>query len=397
MAVVVARSEPDQPEPPDRPSTPAETPESAALANSSALSGCTDEATPEGADDTGLDLEAITANVERLRELRFAGEPDIELLPAEELDARLAKEVGEEYRPADAVDEERALKLVGAIPPGADLYELRTGGLEGQVAGLYLPETKELLVAEGEDPGAFERIALAHELEHALTDEQPRDPASRRRRPRGADPLIADPGPGRGQRQPADGVLRRQAHRPGRPARPRGLRRHRPVLGGLWRSSPTSSSASCSGPTPTAPASPARSTSAAAGRPSTAPTPIRPAGPTRSSSPSATARRPRTRPTPAGCLRPGRSAPSQTSAPPSSCGCSRLPAAIPSGPSPTPAARSPPGPGARSCSGATAREAPWASRSPSAPRPRPSARRWRAGTRRPARTTPGSRPGATNA
>jgi hypothetical protein len=190
MVAVTARSEPDEPEP-DRPPATAdapESPESAALANSSALSGCTNEVTPEGADDTGLDLKAITAKVERLRELRFAGEPDIELLPVEELDRRLAKEVAQDYRPADAVDEERALKLVGAIPPGSDLYQLRTGGIEGQVAGLYLPETKELLVAEGADPGAFERIALAHELEHALTDERLGIPL-----PDEADPAVADP------------------------------------------------------------------------------------------------------------------------------------------------------------------------------------------------------------
>ena len=188
MATVTARSEPDEPEPPNRPSTSADTPESAALANSSALSGCTDEVTPEGEDDAGLDLDAITAKVERLRELRFSREPDLELLPVDELDRRLAKEVAEDYRPADSLDEERALKLVGAIPRGADLYELRTGGLEGQVAGLYLPETKELLVAEGENPGAFERIALAHELEHALTDERLGIPL-----PDDADPAVTDP------------------------------------------------------------------------------------------------------------------------------------------------------------------------------------------------------------
>jgi hypothetical protein len=190
MVAVTVRSEPGEPAP-GRPAAAAdapETPESAALANSSALSGCTDEVTPEGEDDTGLNLKAITAKVERLRELRFAGEPDIELLPVSELDRRLAKEVAEDYRPADSVDEERALKLVGAIPPGADLYELRTGGLEGQVAGLYLPETKELLVAEGESPGAFERIALAHELEHALTDERLGIPL-----PDEADPAVTDP------------------------------------------------------------------------------------------------------------------------------------------------------------------------------------------------------------
>jgi hypothetical protein len=187
MTAVTLRSEPDEPDPPDPPSVAADTPESAALANSSALSGCTDEVTPEGEDDTGLDLEAITAKVERLRELRFKGEPEIKLLPADELDERLARIVTKEYRPSDAADEERALKLVGAIPPNADLYDLRVSALEGQAAGLYLPETKELLVAEGEDAGAFERIALAHELEHALTDARLGIPL-----PDEVDPAVAD-------------------------------------------------------------------------------------------------------------------------------------------------------------------------------------------------------------
>ena len=187
MTAVTLRSEPDEPDPPDPPSVAADTPESAALANSSALSGCTDEVSPGGEDDVGLDLEAITAKVERLRELRFKGEPEIKLLPADKLDERLAKIVAKEYRPSDAADEERALKLIGAIPPDADLYDLRVSGLEGQAAGLYLPETKELLVAEGEDAGAFERIALAHELEHALTDARLGIPL-----PDEVDPAVAD-------------------------------------------------------------------------------------------------------------------------------------------------------------------------------------------------------------
>ena len=191
MALVVAESEPPADEP-DAPVKAKSEETRAALAASGGLNGCINEVTPAGEDDEGLDIEAITEKVERLRELRFADEPDVELLPVEELDERIGELVREELRPSDVLIEERILKLLGAIPPDADLFELYTAGLEGQVAGVYLPETKELLVAEGEEVGALERITLAHELEHALADERLGIPFEQKIDPAHADSELAE-------------------------------------------------------------------------------------------------------------------------------------------------------------------------------------------------------------
>jgi hypothetical protein len=52
------------------------------------------------------------------------------------------------------------------------MVELRQEALEGQVAGFYVPETKELVVRSSGDVGAVEQVTLAHELEHALADQE---------------------------------------------------------------------------------------------------------------------------------------------------------------------------------------------------------------------------------
>jgi hypothetical protein len=174
MATLTARSEPgtglDEPEPAAASESVGAS--SDALSASSAGSGCTDVVSPSGEDDEGLDVEAIAENVERLRGLRFSGEPDVELVPVEELDRRVTEATREQVPPMVVADEGRVLELLGAIGADADLYELYTEGLEGQVAGIYLPESREMLVARGADPGVLERITVAHELEHALADDR---------------------------------------------------------------------------------------------------------------------------------------------------------------------------------------------------------------------------------
>jgi hypothetical protein len=144
----------------------------AALNRSGGTTSCSLGASTEGEDDSGFDIDAIAGNVEALRELEFESTPDYELLPGEEIDRRI-EELLIEYTPRSVAEtDERLLKLLGAIPADADLYELTTEGLEGEVAGLYVPETEELLVRSDGEPGVLERIIMAHELQHALADQR---------------------------------------------------------------------------------------------------------------------------------------------------------------------------------------------------------------------------------
>ena len=124
----------------------------------------------EGGGGTGV--EAIAAEVERIRELRFDRVPEAEFLTGEETAERVRKLFLEEYTAEIADIEERMLTALGAIPRGTDLRQLRADALGDQVAGYYEPETGELVVRETSgELGVADRITLAHELDHALTDQ----------------------------------------------------------------------------------------------------------------------------------------------------------------------------------------------------------------------------------
>lgn len=139
----------------------------------------------DGGSDESLSPEQrvrqIADQVEKLRELDYTTEVEADFLGDGALERRISDLFLEEYTPELADAEARVLGLLGAVPPGSDMAELRREALEGQVAGFYVPETKELVVRSSGDVGAVEKITLAHELEHALADQKldlpvPEDP-----------------------------------------------------------------------------------------------------------------------------------------------------------------------------------------------------------------------------
>jgi hypothetical protein len=137
-------------------------------------------------------LVRVTARqVERLRELDFREPVDARFLDGAALGARVRALLRDELSPRAAALEGRVLAMLGAIPAESDLYGLRREALQGQVAGLYVPRTGDLLVLSGEEVGALEKIALAHELEHALADQALGIPLPDEYDPAHADSLIA--------------------------------------------------------------------------------------------------------------------------------------------------------------------------------------------------------------
>ena len=117
-------------------------------------------------------VRQIADQVEQLRGLDYAKEVDADFLADDALERRISKLFLEDYTAAMADAESRILGLLGAVPPASDMAELRREALEGQVAGFYVPEIKELVVRSSGDVGAVEKITLAHELEHALADQR---------------------------------------------------------------------------------------------------------------------------------------------------------------------------------------------------------------------------------
>lgn len=116
-------------------------------------------------------VDQVSARVERLRELRFERAVDARFLGPEALRSEVEALVAEELPPAEIRREEKVLRELGAIPPAGDLEEITTEALGSQVAGLYDTKSGELLVQRTDDVGAEELITLAHELDHALSDQ----------------------------------------------------------------------------------------------------------------------------------------------------------------------------------------------------------------------------------
>jgi len=125
------------------------------------------------AGDAAGQMRAVAEDLEAIRDLEFRRLPDPVFLPREQLRDRVRAEVAEELTDEVAARQARGLVALGALPPGSDLRELTLRAVGDQVAGFYDPETGEMVVGRattGPLDGAT-RMILAHELDHALTDQ----------------------------------------------------------------------------------------------------------------------------------------------------------------------------------------------------------------------------------
>ncbi len=118
-------------------------------------------------------VDHIAAEVEDIRQLQLERNVDAELLTPEQTGRRVTELFLDDYSAADARTEGMLLAALGVVEPDTDLRETVRQLLEGQVAGFYVPETGELVVAQpaGEEISPTDRITLAHEIDHALTDQ----------------------------------------------------------------------------------------------------------------------------------------------------------------------------------------------------------------------------------
>ena len=132
-------------------------------------------------------VRTISKQVEKVRELRFRKPVEADFIPPAQIEKRVGRLFLEGYSKKDAALDERVLEAIGAIERDTDLFATLRGGLEGQVSGFYVPSTEELVVLSGKNIGPLEKITLAHELEHALADQNLGLPL-----PEDTDPATAD-------------------------------------------------------------------------------------------------------------------------------------------------------------------------------------------------------------
>lgn len=115
-------------------------------------------------------MEALVGEVERLRGLPAPAAFDVRVVDAAglavEIDGLMARDLPDEVlRPA-----ERALKLLGLLPPETDLRAQLTAILGGQVVGFFDPEREALVLVDGAEasPGPAEDAVMVHELGHLV-------------------------------------------------------------------------------------------------------------------------------------------------------------------------------------------------------------------------------------
>jgi hypothetical protein len=113
-------------------------------------------------------IKTIEAFVEQHRGLKYKTPVKVELLNDREFKARLLVLAQEDNE--DLVKTARVLTALGLLKPGTDLIKARDTLLGGAVIGLYDDESKALLV-RGTDLNPYVRTTLAHELTHAIQDQ----------------------------------------------------------------------------------------------------------------------------------------------------------------------------------------------------------------------------------
>jgi hypothetical protein len=125
--------------------------------------------------DTAALIREVTAEVEQLRGLHRKVNLKVEILDGPLFTAQVRDKAKADLTPA-LVAEERARWLAFDLaPPDADPAQILLSVLDEQVAGFYDPHEKKLFVRNlGSDASVspdLMRLVLAHEIEHALQDQ----------------------------------------------------------------------------------------------------------------------------------------------------------------------------------------------------------------------------------
>jgi len=128
------------------------------------------------ADEAALRLaDDVAKSVESLRGWRFKVPVKKGMYSEAELRGFIEKRLVEEYPETELRDNEAFLRTIGALPESTSLRQTLIDVLMSQIGGFYDPPTKTFYMVkrEGTDYGQLmDRILIAHELTHALDDQQ---------------------------------------------------------------------------------------------------------------------------------------------------------------------------------------------------------------------------------
>jgi len=117
------------------------------------------------------EIGAMETSLASITGLSFRHQVPYALINKDQLRRFLEQRIKEAIKPDDLRAEELTLKMLGLIPPSFDLRQSTVDLLTEQAAAFYDYNKKKLFMLEGSSSGSDERIALVHELAHALADQ----------------------------------------------------------------------------------------------------------------------------------------------------------------------------------------------------------------------------------
>ena len=116
------------------------------------------------------EIEGISRSLEEISGLKFKHKVAAAVLDKAQLRKFLTSRIDKTMRPSDLKAESLILKMLGLIPQDFDLRAQTVDLLTEQAAAFYDYQRKKLFLMEG-DTGEAALMALAHELAHALADQ----------------------------------------------------------------------------------------------------------------------------------------------------------------------------------------------------------------------------------
>lgn len=117
------------------------------------------------------EIAAIEEGLSAITGLRFTRKVPYAVINKEQLRRYLEQRIKEAIKPAELRAQELTLKMLGLTPADFDLRQNTVDLMTEQAAAFYDYNKKKLFILEGTANGGEERIALVHELAHALADQ----------------------------------------------------------------------------------------------------------------------------------------------------------------------------------------------------------------------------------
>ncbi len=126
---------------------------------------------PAPAQELFTNIGRIKEGLEAITGLKFKHNVPYALINKDQLHRYLEKRLRETMKPDDERAEELTLRMLGLVPADFDLRKNTLDLLTEQAAAFYDYNQKKLFVLEGSGGSDEERVALVHELAHALADQ----------------------------------------------------------------------------------------------------------------------------------------------------------------------------------------------------------------------------------